>query len=183
MMDRLVFADLSNKEARTLGADAFEQMGYTAEAAPWRNAYLLAAQKLRGPASAPGRPTPGISPEILHAMTASELFDYLGTRIDGPRAAPTKIAIAWRFSDTKEILAATLSHGALTVVRGKVDGEAAAMVETSRRVLEPVILGQKTLADAMKDGGIKVVGDAKSLTDFWALLVDFRTGIPLALPR
>ena len=183
MMDRVAFADSSNKEARTLGADAFEQMGYAAEAAPWRNAYLLAAQELRGQPQPPGRPTPGISPEILHAMTANEMFDYLGTRIDGPRAGAAKIAIAWRFSDTKEILAATLSHGALTVVRGKVDGEAAAMVETSRRVLEPVILGQKTLADAMKDGGIKVVGDAKSLTDFWALLVDFRAGIPLVEPR
>ncbi|MEO8896334.1 MAG: alkyl sulfatase dimerization domain-containing protein, partial [Rhizomicrobium sp.] len=46
VMDQLVFADPSNKEARALAADAFEQMGYLAEAAPWRNSYLLAAQRL-----------------------------------------------------------------------------------------------------------------------------------------
>src|SRR6185437_10421699 len=47
VMDQVVFADPSNKDARGLGADAFEQMGYAAENGPTRNSYLLAAQKLR----------------------------------------------------------------------------------------------------------------------------------------
>jgi alkyl sulfatase BDS1-like metallo-beta-lactamase superfamily hydrolase len=181
VMDQIVLADPSNKEARQLAADAFEQMGYMAEAAPWRNSYLLAAQKLRGGAAAAAR-TPGISPNVLSAMSAREMFDYLGTRIDGPRAGSARIAINWRFSDSKEILAATLSHGALTVTRGKVDGEAGT-VETTRAALEPVILGQTTLADAIKGGRVTVIGDARALTDFWALLVDFKTGIPLVEPR
>ena len=42
-----MFADPANKEARALGADALEQLGYQAEAATWRNAYLLGAQELR----------------------------------------------------------------------------------------------------------------------------------------
>jgi alkyl sulfatase BDS1-like metallo-beta-lactamase superfamily hydrolase len=48
VMDQVVFADPSNKEARNLAADAFEQLGYLAESATWRNAYLLGAQELRG---------------------------------------------------------------------------------------------------------------------------------------
>ena len=56
-------------------------------------------------------------------------------------------------------------------------------VATTRAALEPVVLGQKTLVDAMKDGGITVGGDAQSLTDLWALLVDFKSGIPLVEPR
>jgi len=39
------------------------------------------------------------------------------------------------------------------------------------------------LVDAMQDGSIAVSGDAKSLPDLWALLVDFRSGIPLVEPR
>ncbi|HEY2836094.1 MAG TPA: alkyl sulfatase dimerization domain-containing protein [Rhizomicrobium sp.] len=183
VMDQVVFADPSNREARQLAADAFEQMGYQAEAAPWRNSYLLAAQRLRGGMTAAASRSPGISPNVLHAMSAREMFDYLGTRIDGPRAGAAKIVIDWRFSDTREILVATLQHGALTAIRGKVDGEASAMVTTSRAALEPVILGQKTLADAMKDGEVEVIGDTQALTDFWALLVDFKSGIPLVLPR
>ena len=45
---QLVFADPANKDARDLGADALEQLGYQSEAATWRNAYLLGAAELRG---------------------------------------------------------------------------------------------------------------------------------------
>jgi len=181
VMSKVVFADPSNKDARALAADAFEQMGYQAEAAPWRNSYLLAAQRLRGGVMDAGRSVPAISPEILHAMSARQMFDYLGTRIDGPRAGAAKIVIGWRFTDSKETLTATLSHGALTTSGAKAD--AAVSVTTSRTALEPVILGQKPLADAIKDGGIAVSGNAEALTDLWSLLVDFRSGIPLVEPR
>jgi alkyl sulfatase BDS1-like metallo-beta-lactamase superfamily hydrolase len=43
VMDQVVFADASNKEARGLAVDAFEQLGYFAESAAWRNSYLLGA--------------------------------------------------------------------------------------------------------------------------------------------
>jgi alkyl sulfatase BDS1-like metallo-beta-lactamase superfamily hydrolase len=185
VMDQLVFADPSNRAARELAADAFEQMGYLAEAAPWRNAYLLAAQRLRGPAAVAGRVNvaggPAITPEILHVMPAGEMFDYLGTRIDGSRAGPAKIVINWRFTDTGETLTSTLQHGALTTTGGKPDPKPTASVTTSRRVLEPVILGRRTLADAVKD--MTVTGNADAVSGLWALLVDFKTGIPLIEPR
>ena len=181
VMSKVVFADPANKDARALAADAFEQMGYQSEAAPWRNSYLLAAQRLRSGAMDAGRSVPAISPEILHAMSARQMFDYLGTRIDGPRAGAAKIVIGWRFTDSKETLTATLSHGALSVSGAKPG--AAVSVTTSRTALEPVILGRKTLADAIKDGGIAVSGNAEALTDLWSLLVDFKSGIPLMEPR
>ena len=46
-MSHIVFADPDNLEARQLGADALEQLGYAAESATWRNAYLLGALELR----------------------------------------------------------------------------------------------------------------------------------------
>ncbi|MGH6828989.1 MAG: alkyl/aryl-sulfatase [Rhizomicrobium sp.] len=183
VMDQVVFADPSNKDARNLAADAFEHLGYLAEAAPWRNSYLLAAQRLRSSAVATQRFGPAVSPEILHAMSAGELFDYLGTRIDGPRAGTVKILIDWCFTDTHESLSTTLEHGALTWLDGKTDTHADVTVTTTRRVIEPVILGQETLAAALSRGGIAATGNVKSLADFWALLVDFPTGIALVEPR
>ncbi len=44
-MSHVVFADPSNTDARRLGADALEQLGYVAESATWRNAYLLGAHR------------------------------------------------------------------------------------------------------------------------------------------
>jgi alkyl sulfatase BDS1-like metallo-beta-lactamase superfamily hydrolase len=115
-------------------------------------------------------------------MPASEMFDYLGTRIDGPRAGGAKIVINWRFTDTKESVVTTLQHGALTAgAPGNAGPDA--IVTTTRAALEPVILGQKPLASAIGQGGIAVTGNAKALSDLWAMLVDFKTGIPLVEPR
>jgi len=55
--NQLVFAEPDNSEARELAADALEQLGYQAESATWRNAYLYAAKELReGVAELPPRP-------------------------------------------------------------------------------------------------------------------------------
>jgi alkyl sulfatase BDS1-like metallo-beta-lactamase superfamily hydrolase len=67
-MDQVVFAEPSNKEARNLAADAFEQLGYLAESAVWRNTYLLGAQELRSSVRAERRSVPGATAEMLHAM-------------------------------------------------------------------------------------------------------------------
>ena len=183
VMNQVVFAEPSNKEARNLEADALEQLGYLAETAPWRNAYLTGAQELRSGARDQGRAVPAITPPVLHAMTIAQVFDYLGTRVDGPRAGTAKIVINWRFSDTHESIASTLQHGALTAIEGKADPNAGATVTTTRSVFESVILGQRTLADAIQHGDLTASGDAKAVLECWALLVDFRTGISMVEPQ
>jgi alkyl sulfatase BDS1-like metallo-beta-lactamase superfamily hydrolase len=128
------------------------------------------------------RSGPAITPEVLHVMTAGEVFDYLGTRIDGPHAGAAKIVINWRFTDTHETLVSTLEHGALTWSSGKADPHADASVVTTRQVLEPVVLGQGTLADAMSHG-MTMTGNANTVSELWALLVDFKSGIALVEPQ
>jgi alkyl sulfatase BDS1-like metallo-beta-lactamase superfamily hydrolase len=183
VMNQVVFADPSNREARNLAADAFEQLGYLAESAPWRNAYLLAAQELRRPVRADGRPVPAIGPQLLHAMPMADVFDYLGTRVNGPRAGtPRPMVINWTFTDTRESLASTLAHGALTSTAGKIARNAEATVTTARPAFEAVILGQRTLADALDGHDITVSGNVNAVLDLSALLVDFRTGFPMVEP-
>jgi alkyl sulfatase BDS1-like metallo-beta-lactamase superfamily hydrolase len=182
VMDQVVFADPSNKEARSLVADAFEQLGYLAESATWRNAYLLGAQELRSGVRGGGRSVPGISAEMLHAMPVAVVFDYLGTRIDGPRAGTANIVINWQFTDTRESLASTLEHGALTSTTGKTASNAVTTVTTTRTVFESVILERRTLADAMEHGEITTIGSAKAVSDLFALLVDFEAGFPVVEP-
>ena len=182
VMDQVVFAEPSNKEARRLAADAFEQLGYLAESATWRNAYLLGAQELRSGVRGGPRSVPGIGADVLRAMPISQAFDYLATRIDGPRAGRANIVINWRFTDTRESLASTLEHGALTSIAGKTVPNAATTVTTTRPVFESVILERRTLADAMEHGEIATIGDAKAVSDLFALLVDFKSGFPVVEP-
>src|SRR6266849_4342055 len=92
IMSHVVFADPSNTDARRLGADALEQLGYAAESATWRNAYLLGALELRQgrPSSVERAP---FSADIVRAMNLDLCFDYLGGRLNGERAEGRVIVI------------------------------------------------------------------------------------------
>jgi alkyl sulfatase BDS1-like metallo-beta-lactamase superfamily hydrolase len=183
VMDQIVFADPFNSEARNLTADAFEQLGYLSESAPWRNAYLLAAQELRSPVRADARSVPAISPQVLHAMPIADVFDYLGTRVNGPRAGtPQPVVINWTLTDTHESLSSTLEHGALTSTIRQTASNADATVTTTRPVFEAVILGQRTLADALGGGQMVTSGNVKALRDLWAPFVVFHTDFPIVAP-
>jgi alkyl sulfatase BDS1-like metallo-beta-lactamase superfamily hydrolase len=116
-------------------------------------------------------------------MPIADVFDYLGTRVDGPRARTRgPIVITWRFADSDESLASTLAHGALTSTAGKPAPDAEAGVTTTRPVFEAVVLGQRTLADALDRGAIRVNGNVKAVQDLWSLFVDFQTGVPIVTP-
>src|SRR5207302_10192546 len=97
-MSHVVFADPSNVEARQLGADALEQLGYAAESATWRNAYVLGARELR-PGAATTAARAAVSPDVVRAMSLDLFFDYLGVRLNGEKAEGKRLVINWAFSD------------------------------------------------------------------------------------
>jgi alkyl sulfatase BDS1-like metallo-beta-lactamase superfamily hydrolase len=47
VLNQVVFSEPDNRAARELQAATLEQMGYQAESATWRNAYLQGASELR----------------------------------------------------------------------------------------------------------------------------------------
>ena len=101
---------------------------------------------------------------------------------DGPRAGTANIVINWQFTDTRESLASTLEHGALTSTTGKTAPNAVTKVTTTRPVFESVVLERRELADAMEHGEITTIGDANAVSDLFALLVAFDAGFPVVEP-
>lgn len=182
VMDQLVFADPSNQEARSLAGDAFEQLAYLSESAPWRNAYLLRAQELRRGARGRAPSVPGIDAAMLHAIPIALVFDYLGTRINGPRAGTANIVINWRFTDTHESLTSTLEHGALTAVTGKDAANADATVNMTRAVFERIAMGQRPVTDAIQRGDATVTGNATRVTQLFGLFDGFDAAFPIVEP-
>jgi alkyl sulfatase BDS1-like metallo-beta-lactamase superfamily hydrolase len=88
----------------------------------------------------------------------------------------------WHFTDLNKARVATLSHGTLSVSPRGVMADAIAIATGTRTALEPVILEQKMLTGARPDGSVKIAGDSQQLRAFRALLANFKSGIPLALP-
>ncbi len=182
VMNKVVFAEPANRAARELEADALEQLGYLAESATWRNAYLLGARELRtGPPRAARRPA--VDADTLHAMPLALVFDYLATTLNGPRAGTTRTVVNWHFADTRESVASTLEHGALTHVIGRDAPAADALVTLTRPVLEAAILRQRPLSEAVQRGEASITGAAVRVHDLMALFDDVDPGFAIVEPR
>ena len=181
VMNQVVYANPSSTEARALAAEAFEQLGYMAESATWRNAYLAGAQELRnGP---PAARRSSFEPEMLHAMPIDLVFDALGTQVNGPRAGDTHIVVNWRFTDTGQLLASTLEDAALTYVVGKEARDADVSVALTRGAFDAMLLGRQTLAQALQQKVITAAGNAEKLTELMSLMDDFDASFPLVEAR
>jgi len=181
-MSHVVFADPSNTEARRLGADALEQLGYAAESGAWRNAYLFGAQELRqGMTAASGRALP--NPYTLRAMSLDSIFDYLGVRLNADKAAGKAMAVDWVFSDLGRRYATTLDNCALTYLADRAREYSDATVTLGREVLNRLILGELLFGDAVQQGLVGVEGDPARGAELFGLFDDFTTTFAIVEPR
>ena len=181
-VSHLVFADPDNQAARALLADTFEQLGYLAESATWRNAYLFGAQELRqGMPKAP--PRPPMPRETLAALRTEQLWDVLGVRLNGPKAEGKHIVFNWRFTDTHETFVLTLENCALTFIAGAQAATADASFTLARGVLDEVIAKQTTFPEAVTSGKIKFTGDPMRLGELMALMDEFPRMFEIVEPK
>jgi alkyl sulfatase BDS1-like metallo-beta-lactamase superfamily hydrolase len=178
----LVFAEPDNQSARALLADTLEQLGYAAESATWRNAYLFGAQELRqGMPKAP--PRPAMPRETLAALRTEQLWDVLGVRLNGPKAGGKHIVLNWNFTDTSETFILTLENCALTYVAGAQAATADAGFVLARGVLDEVIAKQTNFPEAVASGKIKVSGNPMRLGELMALMDEFPRMFEIVEPK
>jgi alkyl sulfatase BDS1-like metallo-beta-lactamase superfamily hydrolase len=181
-LSHLVFAEPDNQRARALLADTFEQLGYAAESATWRNAYLFGAQELRqGMPNAPARPP--MPRETLAALRTGQLWDVLGIRLNGPKAEGKRIVLNWSFTDTNETFILNLENCALTYVAGAQAAEADAGFTLARSTLDEVIAKQTTFPDAVAGGKIKFTGNPIKLGELMALMDEFPRMFEIVEPK
>ena len=181
-VSHLVFADPANQAARALLADTFEQLGYAAESATWRNAYLFGTQELRqGMPKAPARPP--MPRETLAALRTSQLWDVLGVRLNGPKAEGKHIVLNWAFTDTSERFILNLENCALTYVAGAQSAAADAGFTLARGTLDEVIAKQTTFPEAVAAGKIECTGNPMRLGELMALMDEFPRMFEIVEPK
>jgi alkyl sulfatase BDS1-like metallo-beta-lactamase superfamily hydrolase len=181
-LSHLVFAEPDNQAARALLADTLEQLGYSAESATWRNAYLFGAQELRqGMPQAP--PRPPMPRETLAALRTEQLWDVLGVRLNGAKAEGKHIVLNWSFTDTDESFILTLENCALTYIAGAQAATADAGFTLPRGVLDEVIAKQTSFPEAVASGKIKFVGNPMRLAELIALMDEFPRMFEIVEPK
>ncbi len=169
VMKEVVFAEPGNKEARALCADALEQMGYQAESATWRNAFLYGAQELRhGVFQMPARVT--ASADTLAGLSTDVFFDSLEIRLDPAKAAGQAFVLNWRFTDRGEEMTLTLKHCTLTHRIGEQAEKPAASVTTTRATLDALVLRKTTAPEALQSGALGIEGDLSKFAQLFGML-------------
>lgn len=181
-LSHLVFAQPDNQAARALLADSFEQLGYAAESATWRNAYLFGAQELRlGMPKTP--PRSAMPRETLAALRTGQLWDMLAVRLNGPKAEGKHIVLNWTFTDTGERFALRLENCALTYSAGAHASSADASFTLARTTLDEVIARQTTFPEAVAAGKIAATGNATRLAELMALMDEFPRMFEIVEPK
>ncbi|MEM5344545.1 alkyl/aryl-sulfatase [Paraburkholderia azotifigens] len=172
VMNHLVFAQPGLREARELGAAALEQLGFQAESATWRNAFLLGARELREGYTV-GAGYGKRSADMVRGMTDELFFDYLAIRLDGLKVQLLNARIAWHFADTDRRYTLHLSNGALTVSPGSPTRGHEVAVTLSRQTLDQILLGETSFREAMEKRTIKLDGNSSIFLALLAALDTF----------
>jgi alkyl sulfatase BDS1-like metallo-beta-lactamase superfamily hydrolase len=178
---QLVFADPANQEARALGADALEQLGYQSEAATWRDVYLTGAAELRN-----GAPKPrgaAANAELLKGVTIDLAFDFLGVRLNAAKADGKHIVVNWTFTDTGETYVMNLENAALTHRAGQLDSNADAAVTLTRAVFDAISAKQRSLPESVAAGEVSISGNPPKLSELFAMFDDFAGNFDIVEPR
>ena len=180
IMNQVVFADPTNRKARELGADALEQLGYQAEAATWRNAYLMGAMELRnGVTKLPGGAS---SPDMIRAIPTDAVFDLWAVRLKPEKAEGKTLVINWSFTDVGENFVLNLENSALTNVQGKLATRADVGFTLTRATLNSVLARQRTFAEAIRSGEISFEGEPGKMGELFGMLDDITSDFPIVEP-
>lgn len=172
-----VFADPTSREARELQAAAFEQLGYQAESAVWRNFYLCGARELRLGTPPPG--TQSVTPDIIGAMTLEMMLSYLGIRLIGPQAAQHPMVLNIEVGESRAAI--EISNGCLVPQLGRRREDAAASITVQHGAFAMLALGAAMPAD-LPEGAISIDGDAGLLDTLLGLCDRFDPSFAIVTP-
>lgn len=112
LLKHAVYADPNDKPARELLARSFEQLGFLAESAPWRNVYLSGALELRDgpPAQSPSR---AAFAELLQHTPVERFLEAMAASLNAEKVGDARATINLVFSDLKQSHVLRVTNGVL----------------------------------------------------------------------
>jgi alkyl sulfatase BDS1-like metallo-beta-lactamase superfamily hydrolase len=181
VLNHIVMVDPNHAEARSLLADCYEQLGYQAESAPWRNFYLSGALELRE-----GLPQGSLfqaSEGIARGMPIDNLFEAMAVRLRPDAAAELDLAINIHFSDTDLRYLLLIKNSVLHGFSNRLSEDAAAHLSVSTLHFKRLMLGLVDAATLMTDGELTIDGDVAALAGLAELFDTFPRRFPLVTPQ
>jgi len=178
VVGHVVFTDPANTAARELQAAAFEQLGYQAESATFRNAYLTGAQELRH-----GHPPrrAAMRRGYLDAMTVQQIMDANAVRLRAEDVVGVDVTINMVVADLGEVWRVQVSHCTLHAVpRAATVPDATLHVDHA--LLVDLAGADTTMTEAIDAGRARVDGDVEAVHAVFDHLDTFESMFPIVEP-
>jgi alkyl sulfatase BDS1-like metallo-beta-lactamase superfamily hydrolase len=167
LLNQLVFAQPANQRARQLLADSYEQQGYQAESAIWRNQFLSAARELREGPPTTARNTQ--SADMIAAIPTQLLLDSVATRYEPKLQQQRPLALNLVIPERKERIGIEAGPAAL-IGRVGVPLERPQATVTGPRRLMLGLLFLKVPVAQLEAAGLKIEGDREAVAALQASL-------------
>lgn len=168
LLNHVVFADGGNGAAKTLLARSYEQMGFQAESATWRNSYLTAADELRN-----GPPKQGISRasflDVLQQTPIERFLDAMAASVDGEAADGKDYRINLVFSDRAETYVLWIENAVLHYRKTAAAADADATLELTHDIFIKMMANTASIGDTLLSDQLKTSGDRIALARFFGL--------------
>ena len=178
-----VFAAPGSEPAREILARHYEQLGYRAESAAWRDIYLTGALEAReGPQSTD---ITARSAGLLSVIPLEQFFAAMASRIDGLAAAERDRTFGFYFREpdgSVEVWTVSTSNGVMRYAEGPPGGEADATVTVTRAFWLRMMARDAGLAEMLTSRDFSVDGDRAALLRFFGLMQPGDAGFPVIEP-
>ncbi|WP_394729394.1 alkyl/aryl-sulfatase [Altererythrobacter sp. GH1-8] len=178
LLQQLVFAEPGNDEGKDLLADSYEQQGYQAESAIWRNQFLVAANNLRS-GRAEGAATQ--SADLIAAIPTQLLLDSAATRFAPERMERQSIIVEVNLTDRGESAVLEANRSVLIGRMGQRNEAADVSISGPRQLVLGLMFLKLPLAQ-MEAAGLKVDGDVKALEMMLEALEPMPRGFDIVTP-
>lgn len=179
LVAHLVFAEPSNEQGTELLADAFEQLGYQASSATFRNAFLYGARELRF-GTLPPQPTP--VGRFLEAMTVEQVVDSMAVRLKDEEVGALAATLRLVVSDRNEEWTVRLSNRTLGALAGAGEDTPDATLTLARSSLLALVEGTASIEDLVVRGDATLDGDVAAVEAVFGHLDRFQTFFPVVTP-
>ncbi len=168
VLNHLIFANPKNKNARELLAKTYDQLGYQAEAGPWRDNYLSGAYELRHGSIKNGLDISDMA-GIFNHTPISEFFNSMAVRLNGPKADGKNIIVNIIFSDINESYTLVIENAVLNYQEGISNLNANATLKITHELFLKIVLKQVGIKETLFSDELEVEGNVLDLLQFFRL--------------
>jgi alkyl sulfatase BDS1-like metallo-beta-lactamase superfamily hydrolase len=169
LLNHAVFGAPEHQGARELLARTYEQMGYMAEAATWRNSYLTAAMELRE-----GPPQKGIDRsfviDMLQQTPIERFLEAMAAGLDGPAADGKNLKVNLVLTDIEESYVLWIENAVLHFKKAAPATDANATLTLTKPIFIKMMAGTAGVEDTLLSDDLEIDGSRIDLVRFFALI-------------